>query len=225
MEKHRFISFYLVSGEVFYLFLVGDICLCSSIVDFTLNSSIVGDVFLQTALERGNFITNSFGGYKLSMGEMMVDVWPLEKTWGIIRQCQKPSIENLVKSAFFNFSAVAYSLDNEEFYIHKAFDDFLLSRVIDVVFEENPSVPLCILNSLYYSRLLKMPLSCKLHNWISFHYDSHYDFRGIQLKHWGRELYSMDEIEQFANSHSKEEEFLAFKDKEQPSTALQLCLF
>lgn len=195
-------------------------------VDFTLKSSIVGDVFIQSALESREHRLNSFGGYKFSAGALVMDMWPMDRTWGIMRQQQEASIENLVKSAFFNFSAVAYSFEHEEFYIHEAFDGFLKNREIDIVYEENPNVPLCILNSMYYSDLLKMRISSRLRDWLLFHYSKSLNFHDAQISHWGKVLFDDDTIRRFVHGESKnEEKRRMFNYDERPSRMLQLCLF
>lgn len=82
---------------------------------------------------------NSFGGYKISIHNVNVDLWLLEKTWAI--QYQKRldlGIESLYKfipsTAFFNFSAILYSFNERRFYYKDDFLRFIRDKEINYIF-------------------------------------------------------------------------------------------
>ena len=52
------------------------------------------------------FTKNSFGGYKVKIRQLVVDVWDIEKTWGIQNMRIKSTPYSLIRTAFFNFSAI-----------------------------------------------------------------------------------------------------------------------
>lgn len=137
---------------------------------------------------------NSFGGYKIHINNLTIDLWALKDTWGIIHGKYKLTPQNLIRTAFFNFSAILYSIRDKQFYIHKSFASFFSNKEIDIVYQANPNIPLCIINSLHYSKILKMSLSESLKQWIIEHFDINYNYEITQQKHWSRILYTNDQI-------------------------------
>lgn len=142
---------------------------------------------------------NSFGGIKAKIDNLTVDLWTMQNTWGIMRKGVRNTPQNLIRTAFFNFSAVVYSVDRRRFYIHKSFAQFVNDRVIDILYKENPNVPLCIVNTMYYSQLLQMPLAPELENWIVSHYSMFDNYEIPQLSHWGVIRYSHRDIHLFVS--------------------------
>jgi len=140
---------------------------------------------------------NNFGGYKVFVNSFRIDIWSIDCTWGIIKERRSATKHSLIHSAFFNFSAILYSLNDEEFYCDDIFTTFLNKRVIDVVYEENPNIPLCIINALYYKTKLSMPLSAKLKRWIKNNFSSELDFTEIQISHFGNVVFSEKQINRF----------------------------
>ena len=142
---------------------------------------------------------NSYGGIKVQIGTLTADLWTMQRTWGIMRKGVRNTPQNLIRTAFFNFSAVAYSIDRRRFYIHKSFAQFINDWQIGVVYKENPNVPLCIVNTIYYSQLLQMPLSVELKEWIVAHYSMFDNYEAPQLSHWGAVRYSHKDILMFVS--------------------------
>lgn len=133
---------------------------------------------------------NSFGGYKIIINGFRIDIWTIDNTWGIIAEKRSATKHSLINSAFFNFSAILYDFKAEEFYCNEIFPRFLNEQEIDLVYEKNPNIPLCIVNALYYKNKLSMPLSSKLKRWIKFNYSSNYDFDKTQVNHFGKIIYN-----------------------------------
>lgn len=140
---------------------------------------------------------NSFGGRKYLIGNLKIDFWFLQDTWGIREEKKKANVNALINSAFFNFSAVAYDFNNRKFVYSEDFRKFLSLKVLDVVYEKNPNVPLCIVNSLYYSIQYELPLGKKLAMWIVEHYQSEFDYGPVQEQHWGKVAFGNEAIEDF----------------------------
>ena len=112
---------------------------------------------------------NSFGGYKINMSEINIDLWTLEKTWAV--QYQKrleldDEVDNLHRfipsTAFFNFSAILFSLNEKKFYYKNDFLSFLSNREINYVYIPNANYSLCVVNSLYYADKYKLKIADKL---------------------------------------------------------------
>lgn len=140
---------------------------------------------------------NSFGGYKILINGFRVDIWTIDNTWGIINERKNASKQSLINSAFFNFSAILYDFKSEEFYCNEIFPRFLNEQEIDVVYEKNPNIPLCIVNALYYKNKLSMPLSSKLKIWIKTNFSPNLDLKGVQIRHFGEIIFVDKDIFEF----------------------------
>lgn len=143
---------------------------------------------------------NKFNGVKLILEEMEVDIWRLEDTKGITDQLLAPTPENLIRTSFFNFSAIVYDYNCSRFIYDENFCDFLMKRELDVVYEENPFIESCIVSTFYYAEKYELSISFKLCNWIRRHYKEDMDFKKVQLRRFGREYYSNDVINKFCTT-------------------------
>lgn len=148
-------------------------------------------------LRQVEYSVNQFGGVKLKEKDKTVDVWQLKDTWGIKMKKAEVTPQELVNTAFFNVSAIAFDYGREKFIVSDAFKSFFDTRILDVVYEDNPFPDLCVVNSLYYSRKLHCKLSERLSSWLLNHYQKGYDYTYIQMKHFGAIKYSNSEIGEF----------------------------
>lgn len=135
-------------------------------------------------LKKINYKRNSFGGYKLKVGKIVVDAWNLNSTWGIQKLNLNKTPYSLIRTAFFNFSSIVYDFNAERFIYDDYFLDFYKTHAMDIRYEENPNIPLCIVNSFYYSLKFSFPIKYRLCKWIVNHYDANIDFEYIQLNHF-----------------------------------------
>lgn len=133
---------------------------------------------------------NSFGGTKLSINGLNLDVWQLKKTWGIVAARRYPTRKALYESSFFNCSAILYDLREERFYYDVQFRDFLDKKVLDIVYPNNPDEPLCIVNAFYYKEKYNVLFSKRLSDWIREKGETIADFEQVQRRHYGKVLYS-----------------------------------
>lgn len=143
------------------------------------------------------FSRNSFGGFKINVNGFRIDLWTINNTWGIITERKSATKHSLINSAFFNFSSILFDLKQEEFYCDEIFIAFLNERIIDVVYEKNPNIPLCIINALYFKDKLSIPLSSRLKRWIKFNFSPNHDFIRAQKNHFGKVLYNDEELFEF----------------------------
>lgn len=140
---------------------------------------------------------NSFGGYKITINSFRIDIWTIHNTWGIINEQKSATKHSLINSSFFNFSAVLFDLNKEEFYCNDIFPRFLNEKIIDVVYEKNPNIPLCIVNALYYKNKLSLPLGINLKLWIRENFSSKYNFIDVQISHFGTVIFSDNDLIEF----------------------------
>lgn len=157
---------------------------------------IEDDLILEDIFQDLNFKKNSFGGYKIKFNNVDIDLWVIKTTWALNRGQLKfefDYLNALPKTTFFNFSSIIYSLKSKKFIVGKDFLRFLRDKKIELVLEENPYPDLCIVNSFYYSDKLKLTIGDKLKSYLKSNYNENKEYlEPIQLKHFGRILYSED---------------------------------
>lgn len=142
---------------------------------------------------------NSFGGYKVKIGQLTVDAWDIKNTWGVQKLQLRDTPYSLINTAFFNFSAIIYDYNREKFIYDKHFLQFYKNHAMDIVFDENPNIPLCILNTIYYSFKYDFPIKYCLCKWIVQHYRKNFDFQKVQIRHFKHVFISNNQIVKFIN--------------------------
>lgn len=160
------------------------------------------NAILASFLSNFEYKRNSFGGYKLKIGGLNVDLWHVENTWAYQNDKVKSGLfdfYSLPNTAFFNFSSVIFDCNAKEFVYTKYFIDFLKTRTIDLVLEENPMPHLCIINSIYYHQKFNLAISENLKRYcINHFYDfAETDFNDIQLKHFREIKYEYAYIKEY----------------------------
>lgn len=143
---------------------------------------------------------NSFGGYKLKIDQLTIDAWFAPDTWGIKREGLKSCANSLINTAFFNFSAIVYNYNKEQFIFDDKFVHFFATREMDIVYAENPNIPLCIVNAFYYKGKYRFGLSRNLMNWVRNNYRPDVNYEKVQLRHFGRIVITNSQLNQLIES-------------------------
>ena len=192
---------YVFSGMIRNFFLGVS---CYRDLDIVVDSTCVVLDILRNTEDEINVRINSFGGIKIRMQNLTIDLWELSNTWGIRNGNMPLSPQSLLKSAFFNFSAIVFAFNETKFYYDDAFVDFLETRIMDVVYPENPNVPLCIINTLYYREKYGFGVAIRMSQWIVEKYTSlkHNNkckniFDNVQMLHFSKIIVSYDDIKDF----------------------------
>ena len=155
----------------------------------------VDNLSLPHSLLRGCKIEeNSFGGYKLLIDNISIDAWPIASTWGLLHEGLKPKPYSLIRTAFFNFSSIAFSYNDKRFIFDGNLCSFLRSNIMDVVYPFNPNPALCILNTAYYARKYKFPISFKLSKWLIRYYNEKLPFVETQERHFHKQIVSNETL-------------------------------
>lgn len=163
----------------------------------------IKDVDIIQFLRKSERKVNSFGGIKIKRPGEVIDIWRMADTWGIKKQKIAPSTTALLDSVFFNFSAILYDFNNKKFIFNERFCQFLRTRTMDIVYPENPNIPLCLVNVIYYHLRYGYNVSLKLAKWIKQHYSKGDDLEEVQIKHFGHLLFANDYIEDFFHQITK----------------------
>lgn len=160
-------------------------------------------------LKNGNYSykKNSFGGYKVNIKNIDIDVWNIQNTWGIMqfesRPFQEFIYEMIPKTSFFNFSSILFSFNNNEFIYTEHFKKFVKNNVIDIVLENNPNPILCIINIIYYQNKLNLKVSERTKQFYieNFNNFSSFDYKEVQIKHFGKILFSYGTLQKYFSKY------------------------
>ncbi|MBF6643565.1 hypothetical protein [Chryseobacterium indologenes] len=159
--------------------------------------------FFENILKKyGTFRKNTFGGYKLFINNLPIDVWFIEDTWAIANNhiTIRKSIEKaLLHSTFFNFSSIIYDLRNEKFIKDKLFLDFLANREMDIVLENNPNIVLCLLKIKHYAEKYEINLSSSVIQYYIQNFNKYpkEEYDKSQIKHFGKIIYEYQQLVKF----------------------------
>lgn len=155
------------------------------------------------------YTKNSFGGYKILVDSLTIDIWHIEKTWAYTNKkvdLQLFNDYNLPNTAFFNFSSVVFDFNNLKFIYSSSFEHFLETMEIDLVLEENPMPHLCIVNTIYYMRKFHLNISKRLKNYIVQHFNQYTeeDYCDIQIKHFKEVKFSYPYLKEYCKIFKKD---------------------
>lgn len=172
------------------------------VVDFTeMTSTMSARSFL---CHYAGIRRNSFGGFKImtnnKKGVKAIDIWQLSDTKYIKDNGLPETVDSLLESPFFNFSAIVYDCTNKKFIFTDKFVEFCNTNSMEVVNSENPNSPLCVVNSIYYSLMYGFKIGKTLKQWIVDHYNVLYNYEETQRKHFGMVFYDNDTILRFIDT-------------------------
>jgi len=138
---------------------------------------------------------NKFGGIKLIMEDLTIDIWRLRDTWGIKKKkLDETNANSLSETVFFNFSSIVFDYNNIEFLNYERFARFLKDKTMDVVFSRNVDDVCCIVSTLHYKKDYDFGISDKLARWLRDKYNPKMDFEGVQLRRFGEVEFTPEKI-------------------------------
>jgi nucleoside-specific outer membrane channel protein Tsx len=152
-------------------------------------------------LKKYQFQRNSFGGFKIKIDNLNIDLWLLKKTWAITRNnyLNFDLYKLLPSTSFFSSTAIIYSIREKKLYYKDSFIQFIENKKIDIIFEDNPYPELCIVKSYQYY-LQKYKFSTQLVDYIVKNFPRRQSsLEQIQIKHYGFIKYSIEDLCEFYN--------------------------
>jgi hypothetical protein len=142
-----------------------------------------------------------FGGLRLRIGALPVDIWPLEKTWAFA-QALVPGRdpEDLTRTTFLSVEAIVVEVQTRpgrprQFYSGGFFESFA-SSVLEINLRENPYPALCVVRTLRTARKLGFSIGPQLATYL-VDYCARLPMEKLeeaQLSHYGRVCFSRDTI-------------------------------
>ena len=153
---------------------------------------------IEKIIKKYKYRKNSFGGYKLLIGDLNIDLWELKKTWALNYNPQlftEEDLNFLPNTSFFNFSSIVFDFRDESFNYSKKFKQFLQTKKLDVVFPANPNKNLCVVNTIYYSEKFNLKIGSDLKKYLNtINLKKIEGLENTQIKHFGEIKYSNDFI-------------------------------
>lgn len=217
------------------------------IVDFLKNQNnhrdidIVVDHFNEESkilLKKYNGLKNSFGGYKVDIDGVKIDIWEIRNTWAIkkMNYLDFDLFSILPSTSFFNSTAIIFSIKNNKLIFKNSFINYIKNNSLEILFEDNPYPELCILKT-YQNYKKGANLSNQLKRYILQKFSiSINKFENAQLRHFNKIKYSNEELSKWykeisASINNFEQDIytdkpiikLSYKIKKDPSS--QLVLF
>ena len=184
---------YLFSGIIRDYFLFKGAGISVRDIDLVVES----DVVLEKIIRGRGAKKNSFGGYKFIIDDIYIDIWAVEKTWGLKYYPSLFSTDlyiNLLKTTFFTFSSILYNFNENKFIYDIDFKRFLRDKELRLILPNNPYPELCIVNTRYYSETRKLKLNKNLISYIRKH--KHISsFEYVQKKHFGKIIYTNHDMQ------------------------------
>ena len=150
-------------------------------------------------IKKHSGLKNSFGGYKLNIDGVIVDIWAISDTWAIkkMNSLNFDLFATLPSTSFFNSTAIVYSVNEKRLIYNKRFLNYINNKNLEILFEENPYPELCIIKSYQnYNEGIKLSTQLKKYIIRKFRIASN-NFDSIQLSHFGEVRYTSDELIDF----------------------------
>lgn len=114
-----------------------------------------------------SYYVNKFGGYKLELDELNIDIWPIESTWAFKENIINfESIKDLNKTVFLSTDAIFYNFTSRQLF-DNGFLDSIQKKEIDIVLEKNPFPEINLAKALYLKNKLNLKFSSNLSNYFS----------------------------------------------------------
>ncbi len=156
---------------------------------------------LMNRIEKYLIKKNQFDGLKLKVGNKIIDLWQIDRTWAIRTNTSLNAanyVQHLPSTSFFNITAIIFSIKDRKFISDKKFNNFLRDRTLTIVYEDNPFPGLCIIKTYEFYKTLNLKLSDPLKDYIIKYFENYaHTFKDIQLKHYDKEVYSNNELNEF----------------------------
>lgn len=139
-----------------------------------------------------------FGGLRLRIRSLPVDIWPLEQTWAFRAGLVEPEPEALPRTTFLNIEAAAIELrprpgQGRALYATGFFESFASSS-LEINLEENPFPALCTARALLTARKLRFSIGPRLAAYLAHHGTCMplEEVEQAQLTHYGNVLLSRE---------------------------------
>lgn len=162
------------------------------------------DENVKIILEKYLFEMNSFGGYKVKTGKYFVDLWEIGSTWALGKSGHFGNMllkETFPSTTFFNVTAAIFSINSGKLLFSEEFRTGIKERRVDIIYEPNPMLEMCILKTLEYYHEKKFKIGHKLFGFIKKNRNSYSKriFDELQYDRYDKIKYDLQSIDELVN--------------------------
>jgi len=108
-------------------------------LDFVIN---ISDRDLFNYISKYDYKINKFGGYKICLNDLIVDIWSIDNHWAFKNNILPKSIENLEYTTFYNIDSLVFNVNRNKLYSNcflKGYENKVLDITLDKkYFHRNP---------------------------------------------------------------------------------------
>lgn len=139
-------------------------------------------------------IKNRFGGFKIILSNIVVDLWLMHDHYPFKQNWYSPSIQNFLYTPVFNIDAIYYDIKKRELYIDNFIEAFrtreLSLQLRGELLEQLPFVEINISKALVsidkYKLHFSPPLYDYIQRWVEHTPNAYYILESIQIKNYGK---------------------------------------
>ncbi|MCJ1909962.1 hypothetical protein [Planococcus ruber] len=136
-------------------------------IDIVLHSCIDFDFEKYLELNNYSYYINKFGGYKLELDELNIDIWSIEKTWAFKENIITfRNLKDLNKTVFLSTDAIFYNFTSKQLF-DNGFLESIQKKEIDIVLEKTPFPEINLVKAFYLKNKFNLNFSSDLSNYYS----------------------------------------------------------
>ncbi|WP_281217264.1 hypothetical protein [Lysinibacillus capsici] len=138
-------------------------------LDFVIN---IPDKNLFTYISKFDYKINKFGGYKVILDEIIVDIWSIDNHWAFKNKILPKSVENLEHTTFYNFDSLVFNLKSDILYSNCFLDGYKKNE-LDITldkthFHQNPQITSNVYKALKLADQLDLEFSSNTIEYIQY---------------------------------------------------------
>lgn len=160
-------------------------------------------VEIEEILKEYSYCKNRFGGYKLKLKNLSIDIWSYYDSWAFKNKLikgNKCNLSNLARGTYLNIDSLVYNYNNSQIY-NRFFKEVLEKKEIEFVIknkdyiEENPNSNINIIKMLYMKKKYNLNLSTKIKEYIIKYSEKNYEkLYSSQFQHYNKKILEKEEI-------------------------------
>lgn len=158
---------------------------------------------IEEILEEYSYYKNRFGGYKLKLRDLYIDIWSYYDSWAFknkLVRSNKCSLSNLSRGTFLNIDSLVYNYNTSKMY-SCFFEEIFENRKIDFVnkkeeyIKKNPNSSINIIRMLYMKEKYSLTFSDKVKEYIIKYSNKNYKkLYNAQFQHYHQEILEENKI-------------------------------
>ncbi len=150
------------------------------------------NVTLENILMQFNYSKNRFGGYKLLLETIELDIWSIDNNWAFKNKYLDTKADKIKDGIFYNIDSILMNITKDYYEAHY-FNDAVRNKILDIILDqeiinENPSKSTNILRAFLLKDKYKLDFSDKLehyiYDWAKYTANPYYEIEKAYEKHY-----------------------------------------